>query len=856
VIRRAKRTDTETKRLTKASGMPHWTRLDRRHRRQQWLSRALVTVRDRGAQLRQDERLLASLVRSMLEALVGTAALVAALEVLAARLRHTLHWGALFTPVAATSYGGFVATAVGAEAAFLALFFTTVGVIASTTYAKVPGEVRSLFVHARTSLLYVWNVAIALLVGLVLLTMPVVAHRSPHGLTVLVFAVLTAFSVLSLVLLGTELFDFFDLSTLSAPLPRRFVQGLKAASAVKGTIPQEAQQQAAHDRAARVLRIYGQLTDLIEGRDVAEAKAPEHISLELLACWRAVSVLKSAIPTKSQWFSLTPRHPNWLTMDHTQLTLALTTRTDVRPTLVPDPLWVENILADCVGRLLPTLSTQAEWQRAVQVVDKANDLVLDLAFRLQIDEARLLRRTVGTYLQIVGRTVDSNSAAASPNARGGWEVFRLAAAERETIGYTRFWLGLVRPFEQLDAQVLAAHFDSAVATVEGPFAAGAPRRLLELFTDIANGIEFERRTEKQRVTPDWWVRHLAARTLVQILVSAIHDFFSEVQTGLVVPLVADMASDPELTTVRIFDLLELVHKLAFHLGTAHRAIAVLAELRHLPSNDEQWPDESLPDDVPKLLEGQLYRKLGEVAPHLPHSPYESSRPDLFGQSYRRLFDATFHAILQNHTDLARELFPIAITMADRARARLIEDLAAEWARNQVIFGTEPLLDMMELSGYAILISELDGDGVWPTVQALWDRILSGGTAPALAAQLTAVVSAHESVFAITSGGLGRTDRKMELARLMRERGLDRREHLWGEPDLPEPKNPIVAAFATYFGDVPHELADLFIVEYLVRRPDMADLKIPRGAEMLQEDFEYRRNRTDEADDVSGEDFEI
>ena len=112
MIRRAKRTDTETKRLTKASGMPHWTRLDRRHRRQQWLSRALVTVRDRGAQLRQDERLLASLVRSMLEALVGTAALVAALEVLAARLRHTLHWGALFTPVAATSYGGFVATAV------------------------------------------------------------------------------------------------------------------------------------------------------------------------------------------------------------------------------------------------------------------------------------------------------------------------------------------------------------------------------------------------------------------------------------------------------------------------------------------------------------------------------------------------------------------------------------------------------------------------------------------------------------------------------------------------------------------------------------------------------------------------
>ena len=80
------------------------------------------------------------------------------------------------------------------------MFFTTVGVIASTTYARVPGEIRGLFVRERTSVIYVRNVAVALLVGLALLTMPLVAHCSPHGLTVLLFAVLTAFSVLSLVI--------------------------------------------------------------------------------------------------------------------------------------------------------------------------------------------------------------------------------------------------------------------------------------------------------------------------------------------------------------------------------------------------------------------------------------------------------------------------------------------------------------------------------------------------------------------------------------------------------------------------------------------------------------------------------
>jgi hypothetical protein len=40
----------------------------------------------------------------------------------------------------------------------------------------------------------------------------------------------------------------------------------------------------------------------------------------------------------------------------------------------------------------------------------------------------------------------------------------------------------------------------------------------------------------------------------------------------------------------------------------------------------------------------------------------------------------------------------------------------------------------------------------------------------------------------------------------------------------------------------HDLADLFIVEYLALRSDLADLEIPRGAEMLRESIEHQRRR--------------
>jgi hypothetical protein len=66
--------------------------------------------------------------------------------------------------------------------------------------------------------------------------------------------------------LATRLFNFVDLSALSFPLRHRFARAAASAAAAGRSVPPETQQQAARDRAAAVLRIYGQLTDLIEKR--------------------------------------------------------------------------------------------------------------------------------------------------------------------------------------------------------------------------------------------------------------------------------------------------------------------------------------------------------------------------------------------------------------------------------------------------------------------------------------------------------------------------------------------------------------------------------------------------------------
>lgn len=247
--------------------------------------------------------------------------------------------------------------------------------------------------------------------------------------------------------------------------------------------------------------------------------------------------------------------------------------------------------------------------------------------------------------------------AGSPDPGSDWDAFRLAITQREVIVFTKFWLGLTTGMAHTETEQVAAAFDEAVDTADGPYRSGAPPRLLQQLEEFAAGIEFERRTERQRVTPPWWVHHVAGRTLSQILVAATTDFFDDVQDELIRPLALGAGQDAALETMKILSCLELARKLTAQLPAAHKSLAALDGLRHVPSDDELWPSGTLPDDIPTALGHQLDLKLAETVPHLGYRTRDSEGPDLFGQGYRHLFNAAFQAILDEEADTARLLFP-------------------------------------------------------------------------------------------------------------------------------------------------------------------------------------------------------
>ena len=102
------------------------------------------------------------------------------------------------------------------------------------------------------------------------------------------------------------------------------------------------------------------------------------------------------------------------------------------------------------------------------------------------------------------------------------------------------------------------------------------------------------------------------------------------------------------------------------------------------------------------------------------------------------------------------------------------DLSDWRAQQELQVALAPLLDLMDLSGYACLMADFHNKAqLWTEIKAVWDRYLDGTQGAQRAALLGAGVSLTEGTFAIPHRGLLRTRWQQRIERTLNQ--LPRRE---------------------------------------------------------------------------------
>lgn len=814
-----------------------------------WGHLRIVGVRQRAEDSGRTLRIARELTRAvfvpMLRAVLLVVGLAIAERVLVAQTTFArfglIEWLGTHRP-APEAYASFLGTILQITAVFLGLYYTAVSVVVSNSYKDVPGGVRQRILREQAGTFYQDTVALAGATALVMNAGLVIGWNT-GWFNFGALALLSLGSIFSFVVLGIRLFEFFDPSSLARALTHDIVEKARSATPRGYRWNDVSFQDWYRRQAAEDLQVLRHVVNLAAAAELRAAESLKTVADQILRLLAAYSQVTPAIPVESHWFPRVAQHQSWLTARHTSLSMAIHTGTGLSPDLVPDHSWVESeLLAGLRNTLHPLLHRQ-EYQAVVEIGSRARAHVQFLASRFQITEAISLHRTLASLAEEEMRSVtDRASGGDGANRRSG-------AIELLSMGPVHLVLGLVEAVDKLTPGSIR-EFAAKTATqrVNAPIGRPVPNIVREEVLKLRRALDFERAAEGRQVTPTWFLAHHIGRAYTAFLVEVLPTLLDEAESTCLEPVRSIWKEVPPIMVVlNVQRGLEVCHKLQVHLeriAMRHRSLLVLQ--RPVDTNDA-WPVLDLGTVQARVtsLREQLLALLARVAVRLPDDVPTGKSPDDLGFAYTALTEASVQALVDGDWSLFNQIFPTTIHVAFRAHDRVMSEVSNFGRERRITAPASILADVIELSGYALLLSEIQGGSAWRTAKEVWDDTLDSRDDPASLIKYILVrwqVADSSFLWSPDARGMERRAWDQRVRSRLRNLGVDD-EHGPGyrrEIEQDARVNPLVRLFLHALGSR-GTAGDLFLAHYLLERSEARGLEAPDSVREVVK--ELRRTRS-------------
>lgn len=706
----------------------------------------------------------------------------------------------------------------GVTGVFLALYFTAVSTVAATAYADVPTETRDLLVREKLGNSYVRVVAFLTAFSVGALGLHAL-NKGPFGLAVVVAVFGSGVAVFAFVALGRRAFQFFDPVAIASLALSDLADAVGRASGVHRP-PRDANAAVARGDAKRVADALSSLIALAVERPRL-GSALGALLRRVLTATSQYMIAKAAIPSRSRWFGTRYEHRQWFLSDSTALELATAASVSLQPEEVPDLGWLEVELMTPVQEVVARAAERGDFESLWLVLPR----FLEVA---QVAGGTFEVRAAIRWIDPLVETLKNALLIEDARQEGRPLTLRLAVAEIVAQLPMQLELALYRRIADLDAsrldsEVQAVDIASPGAAYQLSYRLGLPRRCIESLEMVARGREFEEVADVGVQTPAWYARDLVANSLLWAAHEewrAAHEFL----LGYYRPL-ADQLSVAgrhlEAATVRARGL-EASWKLLRHIETITerdqqlRAILVLQDLQQ-----PEW-EEAPVAEIFVEFRLELFKDMAASIPHLASIPRSGSEmPDYLGEAVHRTGEACYEALARNDPDYFRAVFgPYffgILTVADRIRPQV----AQWWPQTAGSWMAAPIIDLLTISGYARIFSELNDDSAaWNVTRGLWDAWFE--QEPERLQIIDAMISIERSTFALQPRAVLRTQWEMRLQQTLQ--ALPRREASspWDEGPV-DHTSALIRALSPHDGlFMSYRPLDVFVALYLQERTDTAE----------------------------------
>jgi hypothetical protein len=777
--------------------------------------------------------------------------LVVALALLQGRaneLASDLSFGALDP----SAYDSLLETVAAATGVFLALYFTAVSAIAASIYVSVPHDIRSLIVGDRLGNLYVRLVAFAMALCVLLLVVHAAAGTT-YRLAPPIVGLLAVFSIFAFIRLGRHAFYLADPTHLAETIAERFES--QAARARHGSWRWDVPEVQAHFRrvASASLATLSSLLRIATEQEHLRGQSARALFLKTNLLLARYLAGRHRIATKSRWFGERYEHPQWYLADSATLQSAANLAGALTPTTVPDVFWVENEIVP--GLIEAIASAVAEDLRSgspgtgLETLGALSTSWDQFGANWSAEEA--LRFTRELSDQVLGALCGGSGERRGPIGPALGDALGLVPIALE-LGFHRTLEPM--PIDELDRRLIAADWSAS----ESPYLMRLPRAVIAALEDLGAGVHFEHdsaATEETR-TPQWYVREVAFfhyEHEMQAQIRALLDFHASWFTEAADRL--SKAARLEAAAAVLTRGLESAWKLERHLPHWRAALEALqARGERVDFHRPEWDWDAWSAQVEEMS-AEIQLALTRSIPGLAELERSDETPDYLGQAVHLSAEACTEALRVDDVERFKPLFAAYFYGALLVTERVREAVQGQHPEQAVTWMTQPVLDAVDLSGYALIYSELhQNPELWEACREIWDRYLSGADGAERLQTIATWIAFENRRLGFSPRGMVRQGWERGLSQALAElpRGAPRGGRFFAPGRVEHPSSLIrhIAPNDDMIGMLRGEATEVFVALYLAKLDAAAELDFGLRdglAEELQEAFVGK----DEAGDGRG-----
>lgn len=696
---------------------------------------------------------------------------------------------------------------------FLALYFTAVSTVAANVYVNVPHDIRALLVKDRLGTLYVSGVAFTAALSVLLLIAHVLTGRA-YWLAAPIIGLLAAFSIFAFIQLGQRAFYLADPTLLANSLAYDFNSWFKRAK-VGGHRWHDPNFQQHYRRQARAsASSLASLLDIANDQKHLRGGSLRQLTNVIVALLTEYINSRDKVPTTSRWFGERYEHKQWYLTDSTELDTATETSTTLRPRSVPDVAWVEDLLLAPLVDLFDSDLEHEDYEGAFGLSQSLTYAWTSLGQRWSAPYAAkaTIRLTESAFARLTNAG-EPSSVPVPILVPAIWDGLAFLPLTVELA----FHRGLTdRSVDQLRQKLRSTDWSKAKA----PYSVDVPRDVIATLEKVQAGRAFENAVDAptDTQTPGWYVGEIAFNSYEHAMREQVTSLIKLLTTWY--PATAKRLAEskmPEAAGAVLSRGVEVVWKIDRHLAQWQE---VATELRAQPLQvDLKRPDWDWDALRAKIvdLRAELLRQLAALIPQHIHRERSDDMPDYLGEAVHRVGEAAFTALAENNDALFSQLFPTyflgVLAIVDR-----IQEQVTEWHPEQAATAiAEPVIDLMDLSGYALVFAQLHGNQhLWQICEAPWLKYVEGnGGAERL--RIIALLHRHQRhLFALTHRATARTRWQMRISEILGELPREGSTSPFhdGPVEHPSPLIRRIAPDIGSLGGLMFQASDIFVIEFL------------------------------------------